>query len=305
MSTQYLLAALLSNDGIQNVQEDLEKLSETPGMIEKFISDMTPKVINFGINVLIAIVVYIIGAKIIKYARKLLRKTLDRCGAEHGIITFLDSCTKILLYFILVVSIASRFGLKTSSVVALVGSAGLALGLALQGSLANFAGGVLILVLRPFRVGDYIVEDSHGNEGKVQEISIFYTKLLTTDNKVVVIPNGTLTNSSLTNVTHQDERLLQVKVGISYQANIQEAKDVLAKVLMKEESRLPDKEIKIFVDELADSAVVMGCRLWVQADAYWDAKWRVTEQIKLALDEAGIEIPYQQIDIKLTQNIQK
>ncbi|MGN0484289.1 MAG: mechanosensitive ion channel family protein [Lachnospiraceae bacterium] len=276
---------------LQDAQKDLEKVN--PGAIQRFLETATPKLISFGIQVAISIVVFIVCSKLINLVRKILHKTLNNMGAEHGVKTFLDSLVKVGLYFILIVSIATHFGLKTTTVVAAVGSAGLTLGLALQGSLANFAGGVLILVLKPFRVGDYIIEGS--NEGVVQEITIFYTKLTTVDNRMIVIPNGNLSNNSLVNVTNQPDRMVQLRVGISYDADIKTAKKVLENVLTKEPERLQEKEIKVYVEELADSAVVIGARVWVKTEAYWEAKWRLTEAIKLEFDQAGIEIPYPQM----------
>ena len=181
------------------------------------------------------------------------------------------------------------------------GGGGVAVGLALQGSLSNFAGGVLILLLKPFKVGDYIIEHSHNNEGTVTEISIFYTKLLTVDNKLIVIPNGTLSNSSLTNVTNKDRRRVDLVVGIAYEADIRTAKDVIYAVAEKEEARIPEEKPVVYVDNLAASSVDIGLRVWVKTGDYWPARWRMTENIKYALDAKGISIPYQQIDVQIKQ----
>ena len=197
------------------------------------------------------------------------------------------------LFFVLIVTILTFFGVSTASVAAVLGSAGLALGLALQGSLANFAGGVLLLLLRPFRVGDYIIEDTHGNEGTVDEISIFYTKLLTVDHKTIVIPNGILANSSLTNVTSSEKRRVDLFVGISYESDIRLAKEILNQLALEEKDRLEEEEINVFVSELGASEVTLGLRIWVKTEDYWNVKWRMTEQIKYAFDEKQIEIPYQ------------
>ena len=170
----------------------------------------------------------------------------------------------------------------------------MAVGLALQGSLSNFAGGVLILLLKPFRVGDSIIEHSGGKEGTVTEISIFYTKLLTIDNKVVMVPNGTLSNSSITNVSTMEKRRVDLVVGIAYEADIRTAKEA-------EEARLPEEEILVFVDELGDSSVNMGVRIWVKTEDYWSARWRLTENIKYALDSHNISIPYPQMDVQIKQ----
>jgi small conductance mechanosensitive channel len=193
--------------------------------------------------------------------------------------------------------IATSFGLDAASVVAVVGSAGVALGLALQGSLSNFAGGVLILLLKPFKVGDYIIEDTKGNEGTVSEIQLFYTKLTTPDERIVILPNGTLANSSLTNVTTTYKRRLTIKVGISYYANLQKAKEVMQGTVAKDKGVLTEEEVVTFVDELGDSAVVIGTHCYVANADYWTVRWRLLEEIKLAFDAEGIEIPYQQMDV--------
>lgn len=288
---------LTAMDNLEQVEKNLENVD--PGVIQTFLKDLVPEVLAFGLQIIIAVVIYIIGHKLIKSVIKGAERALARGNAEEGVITFASSFLKITLHIILILLIGSNFGITTASVIAVVGSAGLTAGLALQGSLSNFAGGVLILLLKPFRVGDYIIEDTNKNEGKVQEITIFYTKLTTLDNKVVVIPNGVLANSSMTNVTHQDERLIDIKVGISYEASIKQAKAVIENVLMSEQCRCEDEEIKVFVHELGDSAVIIGCRLWVAAEQYWEVRWRLNEEIKEALDRNGIEIPYPQVAVTM------
>ena len=196
-------------------------------------------------------------------------------------------------------AVINQLGVATTSMVAVLGSVGLALGLALQGSLSNFAGGVLILWFKPFKVGDYIIEDTHKNEGTVTEIQIFYTKLLTTDNRTVVIPNGTLANSSLTDVTHQDRRRIDLYVGISYDADIKKAKEILKEIISKEPDRIEAEESVVFVDSLEDSNVRLGLRFWVPTTNYWNARWRVTEEMKVMFDENQIEIPYNQLTVSL------
>lgn len=274
---------------------------EEAGVLKKYLQEMIPGLLDFGIKIILAIVIYFIGGKVIKWLRKILQRALDRSGAEEGVKQFLDSCAKIVLYFVLVILVVNQFGIETTSVVAVLGSAGLAIGLALQGSLSNFAGGVLILLFKPFQVGDYIIEDTHKNEGTVAEIMIFYTKLTTVDNKVVVIPNGILANSSLTNVTKQEMRRLDLYVGISYDADIQKAKQVLQSLLEQETARILTEEMAVFVDALEDSSVKLGGRIWVRSEEYWKAKWRLTEQIKERFDLEGIEIPYHQLSVSIKQ----
>lgn len=278
---------------------ELEKVEENIGMFKAFLQTLPEKALNLGFRVLLAVIFFAIGVECIKVIRRLLKKSLQRTGADIGVIQFLDSFTKAALYILLVFLIATSFGLDATSVVALVGSAGVAIGLALQGSLSNFAGGVLILLLKPFKVGDYILEDSKGNEGTVSEIQLFYTKLKTPDDKVIILPNGTLANTSLTNVTATEVRRLDIRVGISYKADIKKAKAALAGLLEKDEAVLPQMERLVFVDELGDSAVMLNVRCWFRNEDFWPGKWRLTEEVKLVLDEAGIEIPYPQMDVHL------
>ena len=271
-------------------------------MMEKEFKDLTtylgnkiPQLLDFAIGVLLALVVFFVGAKLIKWIRNLVKKSLLKANVDKGVTQFIDSLLKIALYALLLFSILQKFGLDTTSVAAALASCGVAVGLALQGSLSNLAGGVLILVLKPFVVGDYIIEDNKGQEGTVKEIQLFYTKLLTADNRTVVIPNGTLANTSLTNVTAQDKRRLDLSVGISYDADLKKAKQVITEILEKDEDVLQGEGVYVFVDTLGDSAVQIGVRGWVKTSAYWTAKWRILENIKLELDANGIEIPYQQI----------
>lgn len=197
-----------------------EEVEKEIGIIKQFLEELPQKALNLGVRILLAIVFLFLGFSLIKVIRRIVKKSLKRAGADVGVIQFLDSFIKVGLYIILGFMVAGGFGLDAASVVAVVGSAGVAVGLALQGSLSNFAGGVLILLIKPFKVGDYIKEDSQGNEGTVTEIQMFYTKLLTYDGKTVVLPNGTLANTSLVNVTAANFRRLDVTVGISYDSDI-------------------------------------------------------------------------------------
>ena len=227
---------------------------------------------------------------------------LERSNVDKGVETFVDSLLKFMLYGMLLFTIATKFGFDTASVAALIASAGVAIGLAVQGSLSNFAGGILILLLKPFVVGDYIIEDNHGDEGTVKEIQLFYTKLLTVDNRTVVIPNGMLTNNSLTNVTHMDERKLELKVSISYESDLLKAKAVLADLIRKESRIIQDKEHRIFVDELGDDGVILGMRCWVSTEDYWNVRWDMLEEIKLTFDREGIVIPYHQMSVRIQES---
>lgn len=270
------------------------------GLIQSFIEELPEKALRFGVRVLLALLVFLIGSQLIKLVCRILKKSMQRGNADVGVIQFLGSFVRITLYVLLVFFIASGFGLDAASVVALLGSAGVAIGLAIQGSLSNFAGGVLILLLKPFKVGDYIIA-GNGNEGTVMEIQIFYTKLATADNRMVVIPNGDLSNSSMINASAMPTRRIDIPVGISYEADIRRAREVLIGLLEKDEKVLQDMDKRVFVDSLGDSAVLLGVRCHTASEDFWETKWRLTEEIKYALDEAGISIPYNQLDVHMVQ----
>ena len=269
------------------------------GLLKNYIASILPNMLDFCFNVVLAVIVYLIGSRIIKAILKMNNRWADRKEVDEGVKQFIHAFIKGALYVLLIFIILTLFGVTTASVVAVLGSAGLTLGLALQGSLSNFAGGVMILLMKPFKVGDYVIEDTNKNEGTVEEISLFYTRLKTIDNKSIVIPNGTLANNSMTNVTAAEKRRLDLTVGISYQADIRQAKEVLNQVILNEPACLLEEETKVFVSELADSCVIMGIRIWVKTEDYWDAKWRMNENIKYALDENEIEIPYPQMDVTI------
>lgn len=278
---------------------DGEEVVQEVGKLTQYLSDKIPNLIDFVLSVLLALLVFAIGAKLIGWLRKIVRRSLQRSSVDKGVEQFVDSVLKVVLYALLLFSIGKNFGMDTTSVAAVLASGGVAIGLALQGSLSNFAGGVLILLLKPFVVGDYIIEDTNKCEGTVKEIQIFYTKLVTVDNKTVVIPNGTLANSSLTNLTAQEKRKLDLRVDIAYDADLKKAKEVIETLLREEEDILQEEEIQIFVDSLGNSSVVLGVRAWVKTEDYWTVRWRVLENIKLTLDENGIEIPFQQVTVHM------
>ena len=276
-----------------------EATKEVNGFFQ-FIEDNIPNIVSFGIKVVLALVFFFIGGKVIKWIRKIVRRSFERTGADTGVTQFVDSMLKFGLYALLIFMIATNFGVESSSVAALITSAGVAVGLALQGSLSNFAGGILILLLKPFVVGDYIAVPQEGIEGTVKEIQIFYTKMATVDNQTVVVPNSILTSNSLTNVTARPERKLDLKVGISYDADMKQAKHIIEEILHRDLSVIQDEEIVVFVSDLADSAVMIGLRAWVKTEEYWAARWRILEQIKTEFDQAGIEIPYNQLTVHLS-----
>lgn len=289
-------------DTTQEVTDATQEAVKQVSQLTQYVQDSIPELITFGLKVLAALVAFFIGRLVIRWIRKIVRRSFERSGADKGVEQFVDSLLKYGLYALLVFSLISSLGFDTTSVAAVLASGGVAIGLALQGSLSNFAGGVLILLLKPFVVGDYIIEDTNGKEGTVKEIQIFYTKLSTIDNKTIVIPNGMLTNNSITNATAKDERQLDLRVSISYDADIRQAKSVIENLLIKDECIIKNEQINVFVHELADSAVVLGIRAWVKNEEYWETRWRLLEEIKLLLDENGIEIPYPQMTVHMQKN---
>lgn len=266
------------------------------GLIEHYLQELPDRLVRLGVRVLLALVVLFIGIQLIKLIRRIMRKSFERRSVDVGVSRFLDSLVKVTLYILLLFMIASYFGLDATSVVALVGSAGVAIGLAVQGSLSNFAGGVLILLLKPFKVGDYI-RDAAGNEGTVEDVQLFYTRLITPDRHMVVVPNGELANSNILNMSTLNDRRMDIKVGISYEADIRKAKEVLLQVLNGDPGVLQDEEKRVYVDDLADSSVVLGLRCYSANENFWETRWRLMEKVKYALDEAGIPIPFPQLDV--------
>lgn len=284
---------------LQSAEETVEAVTKEVNQFTQYLEEHIPDLIGFGIKVALVLVFFFVGRMVIRWIQKIVKHSLQRTNADQGVIQFTDSLLKASLYAFLIFTIATKLGVESSSVAALIASGGVAIGLALQGSLSNFAGGVLILLLKPFVVGDYIIENAGKNEGTVKEIQIFYTKLSTVDNKTVVIPNGTLSNSSLTNVTARPERQLDLKVSISYHADLKKAKALVEELMVTDSCIMQDEEMKVFVESLGESAVVLGLRAWVKTEEYWSTRWRLLEEIKLTFDEEGIEIPYNQLTVHM------
>ena len=253
--------------------------------------------IAFGFRILFAILMIIVGKIIIKFLLKICDRFFDRAGTEISVRKFLNSFIKAILYIVLILVVCAQVGIETTSFIAVMGSAGLALGLSLQGSLSNFAGGILILLLKPFVVGDYIIDGGSGKEGKVSRIDLFYTHLITPDNKMVVIPNGTLANSNLTNLTTFDKRRVDILVGISYSSDIKKAKELLEEIADKCRYVLKEEKVEVFVNSLDSSQVTLGIRVWTKTTDYWDALFQLNETIKYTFDENDIEIPFDQLEV--------
>lgn len=282
---------------IVQLTEEIEDLDKKVFSLVDWIVSHIPNMLSGILLAIVAIIIFAIGRKLINLLVKILDKSFRKSSMDLGVIKFLNSFIRISLNIVLIVVIAGFVGLETTSLATIIGSAGLAIGLSLQGSLSNFAGGVLVLILKPFTIGDYIISGS--NEGVVKGIDIFYTRLLTADNRLVVIPNGALSNSPITNVTNQDIRRVDIVVGVDYSEDIRKVKNLLSDIANNYELIEKDKGVDIFVDELASSSVNIGFRVWAKTENYWKVKWDMNENIKYEFDKAGISIPFDQLDVSI------
>lgn len=277
--------------------DKVEKLSQISWkeMFERYV----PVVCDYFLRIALVLVIFFVGRKLIKKIVSLCDQALKRHGMEVTVRRFFCNVINALCYICMLGILLQTVGLTATSLTALVASAGVAVGLALQGSLSNFAGGVLILLMKPFVIGDYIVQGN--TEGTVKEIGLVYTELITADNRLIVIPNGTLIDSSIVNVTATGKRRLELSVGIGYKSDLKKAKEVLIRLGENDPARDPENPVNVFVSELAESSVNLGLHVWVSSSEYWNAKWRLTENIKMAFDEEGIEIPFKQVEISVTK----
>ena len=277
--------------------DKVEKLSQISWkeMFERYV----PVVCDYLLRIALVFVIFFVGRKLIKKIVSLCDQALKRHGMEVTVRRFFCNVINALGYICMLGILLQTVGLTATSLTALVASAGVAVGLALQGSLSNFAGGVLILLMKPFVIGDYIVQGN--TEGTVKEIGLVYTELITADNRLIVIPNGTLIDNSIVNVTATGKRRLELSVGIGYKSDLKKAKEVLIRLGENDPARDPENPVNVFVSELAESSVNLGLHVWVSSSEYWNAKWRLTENIKMAFDEEGIEIPFKQVEISVTK----
>ena len=253
--------------------------------------------IEFGPRVIAAILIWVIGSWIINRIVKIAKKLMSKRDYDLSLQKFLGSLIGWALKVALFITILGTLGVETTTFAAVIAAAGLAIGLALQGSLGNFAGGVLIMIFKPFKVGDLI--EAQGELGAVKEIDIFTTKLNTPTNKLAIIPNGALSNGNIINYTAEGKLRVDLTFGVSYDADIKQTKEVLMKVLTDQENVLKDPAPAVTVAELADSSVNFAVRPWANVTDYWDVYFNTIENAKLALDQAGIEIPYpHQVEIR-------
>ncbi len=254
---------------------------------------------NYAVNILGALLIFLIGKWIAQRLVALLSKVMTRQEIDVTLTRFLEKLTYYSLMVVVLMAAADRLGINTSSFLAIVGAAGLAVGLALKDSLSNFASGVMLVFFRPFKIGDAVT--AGGVTGKVEAISIFNTTFLTFDNQRMIVPNGQITNATIININANDTRRLDLVFGIGYEDNILTAKAIFKNIVESDPRVLEDPAPQIVVSELADSSVNFNVRPWVKTEDYWDLKWDLIEKIKLALDDAGISIPFPQSDVHLHQ----
>lgn len=282
-------------EDIQSVEGAVDWVSNAVNWVKDYAMDV---LLPAAISIFWAVLIFFIGKYIMKKLIKLLEKFLTKSNLEEGTVHFLSSFSygvgMVILIFIV---LQKGLGIATAPVVAILGSAGLAIGLALQGSLSNFAGGILLLFMKPFRVGDYI--SALGNEGVVTKIDIIYTTLTTGDNKKIAIPNGSLSNANIVNVTKEPVRRVDILVGVDYAEDIRQVKKVLLDIVKKNKEVLQDQEIQVFVDDFAASSVSMGVRVWTNSENYWKVKWDLQEEIKNVFDDKNISIAYDRMDVML------
>ena len=252
---------------------------------------------SFGISLFIALSILIIGRQVVKILIKVISTALERSNTEDTVRIFVTNLLNTLLMILVFIAAINQLGIQTTSIIAVLGAAGLAIGLALQGSLSNFAAGILIVIYRPYKVGDYIQADNH--LGTVDDIQIFSTVLKTPDNKLVVVPNGSIMNGSIVNFSNQDKRRVDIIASCSYEDDIDKVKSVLADILSKDDRILNEPKPRIAVSELADSSVNFIVRPWVKNSDYLDVYYSLLEEIKKRFDQEGIAIPYPQTDVHI------
>ncbi|MDX1768984.1 MAG: mechanosensitive ion channel [Arenibacter troitsensis] len=274
---------------LNNYEDNLTKAQEwaweiLPGLITSLIT---------------AALILVVGLWVIRLINRMVKKFFNKAEYDPSLESFLMSFISIGLKIMLFVLVITQLGVQSSSLVAIIGAAGLAIGLALQGSLANFAGGVLILVFKPFKVGDFI--SAQGVDGTVKEITIFTTKLSTFGNQIAIVPNGQLSNNNIINYNAQNTRRDKIAVGIGYNSNIKEAKDILLQICAENENILKDPAPEVYVAELGDSSVNLSLRFWAKNEVFWAAHFHVMEELKNRFDAAGIEIPFPQRVIHQSQ----
>lgn len=280
------------------MKEITTDLSIEKGMaLTDFLSVITDKAVHFAIQLAIAVAVFYIGRFIVRKINALIQRILVKRKVDPSIATFVKSATEIVLYFVLIIVVVGILGIETSSFIALFASAGVAVGMAMSGTLQNFAGGVLILTLRPYGVGDYI--EAQGFAGTVKAIQMFHTIITTADNKTIIIPNGPLSNGSVNNYSKQSMRRVDWSVALAYGTDFARAKEAIADILATEPAVIntADQPVNIFLAALADSSINITVRAWVPSSEYWNVFFSVNEKIYARLPEQGFSFPFPQLDV--------
>ncbi len=260
---------------------------------------LTPNLKVLFWRILLAGIILLVGIRIVRAVQGILKKTFERMNLEENVNRFLLSVINASMYAIVIFIAAEKLGVPSASIVALMGSAGVAIGLSLKESLSNVAGGILIMLTRPFILQDYII--CGDVEGSVYSIGLVYTVLITVDNRMITIPNGTVANATVINVTAQDKRQLDLEINIHYDSDLKKAKEILTEIVENHLQVIQEDGIRVFVKELGESAVILGLRGWTTKEDYWPVRWDIIENIKLRFDEEGIRIAYHQVEVHMTK----
>ena len=289
----------LMSNSVSEMESNLNELNKNVSNLSGTIDKLIEKLIDFGINIIIAVLIFSIGKFAIKLIRKLVKNIFTKSSADEGVTKFVDSLVKVIGYAILVIIICGVIGIETTSLITLLGTAGLSVGLALQGSLSNFAGGVLILLSKPFVIGDYVM--INGEEGTVSKIDIVYTTLVKYDNRIIKCPNGEVANNTIINYSNQDGRRVDVKFSIHYDSDIEKTKEIVKNIILKSPYTLQDRTNDVVVMLLDESGINLETRAWVEPKDYWDAYYYLNEHIKTELEENEITIPYNQLEVHINK----
>ena len=281
------------------VGDAVKEATDQVSIVGQYIQKLTDWCMSKLGSIVVAVIFMVGCFKLVKLLLRILRKSFERSKLDPSVAGFFISAVKIVLNVLIVLTAASIVGFQITSFITILGTAGVTLGLALQGSLSNLAGGLLILILKPFRVGDYIVENNTHCEGTVVSIDIFYTRLITFDNKSVVIPNGNISNTSLVNVTEHDMRRVDIPFSVAYDSDMEKVKRVTIETIKDVDGYLPDEQILFYIDEFADSGINMYVKFYATIEKFFDAKWDAMWKLKKAFDENDIEIPFNQMDVHM------
>lgn len=281
------------------VGDAVKEATDQVSIVGQYIQKLTDWCMSKLGSIVVAVIFMVVCFKLVKLLLRILRKSFERSKLDPSVAGFFISAVKIVLNVLIVLTAASIVGFQITSFITILGTAGVTLGLALQGSLSNLAGGLLILILKPFRVGDYIVENNTHCEGTVVSIDIFYTRLITFDNKSVVIPNGNISNTSLVNVTEHDMRRVDIPFSVAYDSDMEKVKRVTIETIKDVDGYLPDEQILFYIDEFADSGINMYVKFYATIEKFFDAKWDAMWKLKKAFDENDIVIPFNQMDVHM------